>query len=106
MGGEVVPTYVFISRKPGLPWWLSGEESACNAGGYETQVRSLGQDDPLEQETAIPSIRAWTIPWTEEATGLWQATVHNLGTKPSPLVELVKSHLCNFGKTQNVNYFI
>ena len=47
MGGEVVPTYV-LSTKPGFPWWLSGKESACNAGGHETQVRSLGQEDPLE----------------------------------------------------------
>ena len=31
------------------------------------QVRSLGQDDPLEEGTATPSsILAWRIPWTEE----------------------------------------
>ena len=33
----------------------------------ETQVRSLGQEDPLEKETAThSSILAWRIPWTEE----------------------------------------
>ena len=33
----------------------------------ETQVRSLGQDIPLEEEVATDSsIRAWEIPWTEE----------------------------------------
>ena len=33
----------------------------------ETQVRSLGQEDPLEKEMAIHfSILAWRIPWTEE----------------------------------------
>ena len=33
----------------------------------ETQVRSLGQEDPLEKEVATPSsILAWRIPWTEE----------------------------------------
>ena len=33
----------------------------------ETQVRSLGQEDPLEKETAThSSILAWKIPWTEE----------------------------------------
>ena len=32
----------------------------------ETQVRSLGQEDPLEKEMAIHSrILAWRIPWTE-----------------------------------------
>ena len=37
----------------------------------ETQVRSLGQEDPLEKEMAIHSgILAWEIPWTEEPGGL------------------------------------
>ena len=34
---------------------------------WETQVRSLGQEDPLEKEMAThSSILAWRIPWTEE----------------------------------------
>ena len=32
----------------------------------ETQVRSLGWEDPLEKEMAIHSSIAWKIPWTEE----------------------------------------
>ena len=33
----------------------------------ETQVRSLGREDPLEKEMAThSSILAWRIPWTEE----------------------------------------
>ena len=33
----------------------------------ETQVRSLGWEDPLEKEMAIHSSTiAWKIPWTEE----------------------------------------
>ena len=33
----------------------------------ETQVQSLGQEDPLEKEMAIhSSILAWKTPWTEE----------------------------------------
>ena len=33
----------------------------------ETQVRSLGREDPLEKETEThSSILAWKIPWTEE----------------------------------------
>ena len=37
----------------------------------ETQVQSVGQEDPLEKEMAIPfSVLAWEIPWTEEAGGL------------------------------------
>ena len=34
-------------------------------------VRSLGQEDPLEQEMAThSSVLAWKIPWTEEPGGL------------------------------------
>ena len=33
----------------------------------ETQVRSTGQEDPLEKEIAThSSILAWEIPWTEK----------------------------------------
>ena len=33
----------------------------------DTQVRSLGWEDPLEKEMAIHSSTiAWKIPWTEE----------------------------------------
>ena len=43
----------------------------------ETQVRSLGREDPMEKEMATHSnILAWEIPWTEEPGGLqsmgWQ----------------------------------
>ena len=48
----------------GLPRWLS-------LSMQETQVRSLGQEDPLEEEMATySSILAWEIPWTEEHGGL------------------------------------
>ena len=37
----------------------------------EAQVRSLGQEDPLEKEMAThSSILAWKISWTEEPGGL------------------------------------
>ena len=37
----------------------------------ETQVRFLGQEDPLEEEMAThSSILAWRIPWPEELVGL------------------------------------
>ena len=37
----------------------------------ETQVQSLGWEDPLEKEMApYSSILAWKIPWTEEPGGL------------------------------------
>ena len=42
----------------------------------ETQVRSLGREDPLEKEMAThSSILAWRIPWMVELGGL-QSTGH------------------------------
>ena len=51
----------------------------------ETQVQSLGQEDPLENGMAThSSILAWEIPWTEESGGLqslWSERVgHNSET--------------------------
>ena len=44
----------------------------------EMQVRSLGQEDPLEEKMAThSSILAWEIPWTEEPTVEW-ATAHGV----------------------------
>ena len=38
---------------------------------WETQVRSLGEEDPLEKGIATHCcILSWRIPWTEEPGGL------------------------------------
>ena len=38
---------------------------------WQTQVRPLGLEDPLDKETAThASILAWRTPWTEEPCGL------------------------------------
>ena len=45
----------------------------------ETWVRSLGQEDPLEEEMAThSSILAWRIPWTEEPGGLQSMRSHRI----------------------------
>ena len=37
----------------------------------ETQIQSLGWEDPLEKEVAThSSILAWKTPWTDELGGL------------------------------------
>ena len=43
----------------------------CLPALWETWVRFLGREDPLEKEMAThSSIVAWRIPWTEELGGL------------------------------------
>ena len=67
----------FLER---LGVWLSFREKDNQGGAFlvaqrvknppemqETQVQSLGQEDPLEKKMAThSSILAWIIPWTEE----------------------------------------
>ena len=46
----------------------------------ETQVRSLGWEDPLEKEMAThSSTLAWKIPWTEEPGGLQSMGLQRTG---------------------------
>ena len=46
----------------------------------ETWVRSLGWEDPLEEEMAThSSILAWRIPWTEEPGGLQSTGSQRVG---------------------------
>ena len=46
----------------------------------ETQIRSLGWEDPLEEEIAThSSILAWKIPWTEELGQLQSLGLQRVG---------------------------
>ena len=50
---------------------LVAQRSKLLPSMWETQVRSLGWEDPLEKEMAMhSSILAWKILWTEEPGGL------------------------------------
>ena len=52
----------------------------------ETQVRSLGQEDPLEKGMATDSsILAWRIPWTEEPSRLKSMRSQRVGHNRSNL---------------------
>ena len=53
MGGHGSSLGAQMAKKPPAVW--------------DTWVRSLGQEDPLEEGVAThSSIHAWSIPWTEE----------------------------------------
>ena len=60
----------------------------CLPAMWETWVRSLGREDPLEEGMATySSILAWRIPWMEELGGL-QST----GRKESDTTERLHFH--------------
>ena len=51
--------------------FLGGSVVKNMPANEEDMVWSLGQENPLEMETAThSSIFAWEIPWTEELDGL------------------------------------
>ena len=60
---------------------------------HETQIWSLGWEDPLEKGMAThPSILAWEIPWTEEPGGL-----QSMGCQESDTSEgLTLAHISAF----------
>ena len=60
--------YCKVPLKWGFP---SGSVVKNLPAMQETQVRSLGREEPLEKEmTSQSSTLAWKIPWTEEPGGL------------------------------------
>ena len=78
-----------------MPLFPGDSGSKESASVQETQVRSLGQEDPLEKGMAIHStILAWRIPWTEEPGGLQPG-----GRKESGMTERLTFRLCLFTQT-------
>ena len=70
----------------------------CLPTMWETQVRSLGQEDPLEKEMAThSSTLAWKIPWTEEPGSLQsmgsQRVRHDRATSLSLSLSTYMRHL-------------
>ena len=52
----------------------------CLLAMQETQVQSLGQEDPLEKEMAThSSTHAWKIPWMEKPGGLQTLGLQRVG---------------------------
>ena len=59
-------------QRAGLPGDSLVKNLPATQEPQETQVRFLGEEDPLEEEEMAThsSILAWRIPWTEEPGGL------------------------------------
>ena len=64
--------YVIAPSQKWPPWtFLVGQTVKNLPAMWETWVRSLGWEDPLEEGMGTHSnILAWEIPWTEEPGGL------------------------------------
>ena len=63
------------------------------AAMQETQVQSLGWDDPLEEGMAThSSILAWRIPMDR---GAWRATVHEVAKSQTRLIIIITDEKCS-----------
>ena len=59
---------------------LVAQTVKCLPAMWETRVRSLGQEDPLEKKMATHSSTfAWKIPWTKEPGKLQSMWSHRVG---------------------------
>ena len=65
--------FTVISSLSGFPWWLSGEESTCNAGD-PASILGLWRS-PGGGHATHSSILAWRIP---RDRGAWCAAVHEV----------------------------
>ena len=81
---------------------------------WETWIRSLGWEDPLEKEMAVhSSILAWRIPWTEEPGGLqsmgsllvrhnWVSNTFTFLSRMSPYLEGKGTSIFCFEKSKYI----
>ena len=62
----------------------------------ETQVRSLGREDPLEKEMAAhSSTLAWKIPWMEEPGRLQSMGSQRVGPSSSSSRQALRASVTN-----------
>ena len=70
---------VFYLKKKAEASQVAQRERIC-LPMQEMQVRSLGREDPLENDMAThSSFLAWEIPWTEELGGLQSTGSQRVG---------------------------
>ena len=92
---EIFIPYIKVASKVAstFPWaFLVAQRLKRLPPMLETQVWSLGREDPLEKEMVThSSILAWRIPWTEKPGRL-----QSLGSQKSDTTERLHLHLSFF----------
>ena len=69
----------------------------------ETQVRSLGQEDPLEKEIAThSSVLAWEIPWIEEPGRLQSMGWQRIGQDWETKQQQIDRYVCMLSSYQRL----
>ena len=68
-------------RGKGLPWWLSGKESACNAGdaGNAGSIPGLGRSSAVGHGNPLQYSCYEKTTWTEEPGGVQSMGFQRVG---------------------------
>ena len=71
IGTTILESWLYPLILVGFPGGSGGKNLPAMQEPQETQIQSLGWEDPLEEGMAThSSILAWRISWTEEPSGL------------------------------------
>ena len=68
--------YIVLIMTGGFPGGSGGKESACNARDARDYIRSLSQEDPLEEEMVTYSMDFPTLAWKNHGQRSLVGTVH------------------------------
>ena len=92
-GGLVKEPFHWVGLLQLPRWHTSGKEPACQCRRCKRQVRSLGREDPLEEEMAThSSALAWRIPMDR---GAWRTTAHGVTKSRTRLSSLAQYRLAS-----------
>ena len=107
-------TFTFTNKWPWIWSSLVAQMVKNLPAMQETQVWSLGQEDPLEKETVTDSsILSWRIPWTEEPGGLVSGVTKSQTCLSDYANTCTHVHVCahahthtqSIGSRQQADYF-
>ena len=71
----------------------------------ETQIQSLGWEDPLKEKMAThSSILVWEIPWTEEPGGLQSTELQSDMTEHGTVAVFLKCVILNVSMSHRLQY--
>ena len=80
IGTTILESWLYPLILVGFPGGSGGKNLPAMQEPQETQIQSLGWEDPLEEGMAThSSVLAWRIPWTAEPGRLQFIVLHRVG---------------------------
>ena len=104
---KAIPIAILRFRILECVWsFPGGSEVKCLPGMWETWVRSLGREDPLEKEMATRcSTLAWRIPWREEPGGLQSTGSQRVGHDWATSLQCIGKVIQDYGQNELLPHY-